>query len=83
MFEMKKLSASYGAGLILENVDFKVCGNDFIGVIGPNGGGKTTLLKVILGLLKPVRGELIFSRNLQTSTNKLIYRIPTYCNGLR
>ena len=81
MFEMKNLSASYGSGLILENVDFKVCGNDFIGVIGPNGGGKTTLLKVILGLLKPVSGELLFTRNLQTSTIGYLPQVSTGDNN--
>lgn len=69
LFEMKSLSASYGAGLVLQDIDFRVCGNDFIGVIGPNGGGKTTLLKVILGLVRPVAGELIFSRELRNSNN--------------
>lgn len=81
LFEMKNLSASYGSGLILENVDFKVCGNDFIGVIGPNGGGKTTLLKVILGLLKPVSGELLFTRNLQTSTIGYLPQVSTGDNN--
>jgi zinc transport system ATP-binding protein len=81
LFEMRKLSASYGAEKILEDVDFRVCGNDFIGVIGPNGGGKTTLLKVILGLLKPSEGELIFSRKLQTSTIGYLPQISTGDNS--
>ena len=34
--------------------------NDFLGVIGPNGGGKTTLIKAILGLLKPMEGKIDF-----------------------
>ena len=45
LFEMKSLSVTYGADLILQDVDFRVYENDFVGVIGPNGGGKTTLLK--------------------------------------
>ena len=64
LFEMNSLSASYGANTVLQDVNFTVNENDFIGVIGPNGGGKTTLLKVILGLLKPTKGTLIFNETL-------------------
>ena len=64
LFEMNSLSASYGANVVLQDVDFKVNENDFVGVIGPNGGGKTTLLKVILGLVKPVKGRMVFNNEL-------------------
>ncbi|MBS0010095.1 MAG: ABC transporter ATP-binding protein [Bacteroidales bacterium] len=59
--ELKNISASYNGSPVLENVNLKIREGDFIGVIGPNGGGKTTLLKVILGLLKPAAGEIIFN----------------------
>ncbi len=61
---MESLSASYGANIVLEDVNFRVNESDFIGVIGPNGGGKTTLLKLILGLIKPVSGKIVFNQEL-------------------
>ena len=68
LFEIRSLSASYGNHPVLEDVDFRVNETDFIGVIGPNGGGKTTLLKVILGLIKPVKGEIVFNSALMGKT---------------
>lgn len=50
--------AGYDNNLILEDINFTVRDGDFIGLIGPNGGGKTTLIRVIMGLIKPLRGEI-------------------------
>jgi len=52
------LSAGYEHETILQDINLDVFPGDFIGLIGPNGGGKSTLLKVILGLLPPQRGEV-------------------------
>ncbi|MBN1107169.1 MAG: ABC transporter ATP-binding protein [Bacteroidales bacterium] len=60
LLEMSSISVAYDREIVLEDIDFRVGENDFIGVIGPNGGGKTTLLKVILGLLPPLKGKMRF-----------------------
>ena len=59
LVELKAVSAGYGDELALKDVNFTVLEHDFIGVIGPNGGGKTTLVKIILGLLKPFSGTVV------------------------
>lgn len=62
IIEIKDLSAAYGQQIVLKKVSLNVYDNDFLGIIGPNGGGKTTLLKLILGLLKPLSGEIKFCK---------------------
>lgn len=57
------VSMRYDRKKVLEHVDLTVNYGDFVAVTGPNGGGKTTLLRIILGLLKPTRGKVEFLRN--------------------
>jgi zinc transport system ATP-binding protein len=79
LLEMSSLSVAYGSNTALQDADLKVYNNDFIGVIGPNGGGKTTLLKVILGLVEPFKGELVFNQQL-LDRNKIGY-LPQMSTG--
>ena len=54
----QRVSFGYGAGEVLSEVDFDILPGDNVCVVGPNGGGKTTLLKLMLGLLKPDSGQI-------------------------
>lgn len=67
IIEIKNLSAGYDGRTVLRNVNLTVYERDFLGIIGPNGGGKTTLIKCILGLLKPTSGEIILHDHHQSS----------------
>ncbi len=60
LIELRDVTAGYGSKIALRDVTLDVWENDFLGIIGPNGGGKTTLLKVMLGLLPPVAGTVRF-----------------------
>ena len=60
IIEVKNLYFGYEKNLVLEDVNLDIFEKDFLLIIGPNGGGKTTLLKLILGILKPWKGEINF-----------------------
>ncbi len=60
---IRNLSFAYGGHPVLEDIDLTIHKGDFVAMIGPNGGGKTTLLKLMLGLLAPTGGNIrIFGR---------------------
>ncbi len=75
LIKIKNLTVAYDKVPVLQNVNLEIFENDFLGVIGPNGGGKTTLLKAILGLIKPVEGTISF-RNDMLGRKKPIGYLP-------
>lgn len=58
IISLKNVFFSYQDQDVLENISVDIFPGDFLGIIGPNGGGKTTFLKIILGLLQPTKGEV-------------------------
>lgn len=78
---VKNLNFSYHKGVkVLQDVNFTIERGEFIGMIGPNGGGKTTLLKIMLGLLKVDSGEIEILGKSPNSTPGLIGYVPQYAN---
>jgi len=61
LIELKKISLGYGKDIILKNINLNIEENDFVCVVGPNGSGKSTLIKGILGLIKPIKGKVVFN----------------------
>ncbi len=78
LVEIKDLYAGYGADPVLKDVNLDIYDNDFIGVIGPNGGGKTTLIKLLLGAIKPYRGKIQYFPEKSTSDKLSIGYLPQF-----
>ncbi len=76
--EVENVWFSYNEIIVLENITFSVEKGDFCVIIGPNGGGKTTLLKLLLGILKPDKGKIkIFGESPHSVKHKIGY-LPQY-----
>ena len=76
IIEIKDISVSYGMKPVLRNVSLDVWKDDFLGIIGPNGGGKTTLVKTILKLVKPYTGEIVFYEGHERVSSLKIGYLP-------
>jgi len=69
MLEVKNLNVSYGVTPILRDVSFNVQQGEIVALLGSNGAGKTTLVNTIMGMLKPVSGEIVFQGEHIDSTS--------------
>ncbi|HUD00342.1 MAG TPA: ATP-binding cassette domain-containing protein [Candidatus Polarisedimenticolaceae bacterium] len=63
--DMRLVSFGYGDNLVVRDFSTRILRGDRVGIIGPNGSGKSTLLKLILGEIKPTRGEVVLGTRLQ------------------
>lgn len=78
IIQISGLSAGYDGKTVLNQVDLKVYERDFLGIIGPNGGGKTTLIKCILGLHKPNQGKIRFFKEGKEVSEINMGYLPQY-----
>lgn len=76
--DVRDLAFSYGGSVVLEGVNLQVADGEFIGLVGPNAGGKSTLLKLILGEFEPLAGSVrVFGRSPARARGKIGY-VPQY-----
>ena len=59
LVEVKNLKKNYGSKEAVRNISFEIKENEILGLLGPNGSGKTTTIGMMLGLLKPSNGEIL------------------------
>ncbi len=73
ILQLNEVSAGYDGVTVIRDVNLTIKENDFLGIIGANGCGKTTLLKVMLGLIKPIKGTVTygFDDNVQSAIGYL------------
>ena len=73
---VENLSKNYSENKAVNNISFKINENEIVGLLGPNGCGKTTTMAMILGLLKPSKGEiLIDGMNIEKNRIKLLHKM--------
>ena len=76
--EARDLAAGYGGPAVWAHADFSIAAGSFTAILGPNGGGKSTLIRMILGLLPPLHGELQVLGGRPHRGNALIGYIPQH-----
>ncbi len=80
ILEINNLSFSYGKDKVLENINLTVENKDFLAIIGPNGGGKSTLLKLILGINKSKNNSIKIHNNNTINDISTIGYVPQNTN---
>lgn len=78
VIEIDNLSFAYSDRLVLEDIQLVIQPGEFIGIVGPNAGGKSTLLKLILGLLQPTRGQIRVMGVSPVESSKDLGYVPQY-----
>ena len=77
MIKFENVSKSYGKVRALNNINTQISGGKVVGILGPNGSGKTTFLKLIQGYLKPSKGKItVFDHEVGSETKARISYLP-------
>ena len=76
LLKAKKISKSYKLLEVIKEISFEISSGEVVGLLGPNGCGKTTTIGMILGLLKPSSGQvLIKGKNIETNKISLLHKM--------
>ncbi|MRI58707.1 MAG: ABC transporter [Epsilonproteobacteria bacterium] len=78
--DIRHLSFRYDEEYVLEDITAQIYDREYIAIIGPNGGGKSTLLKLILGLLRPTKGEILIYGQPPEKKRTIIGYLPQNIN---
>jgi zinc transport system ATP-binding protein len=78
VIDIKSLNFSYGNVPTLSGIDLTVDDGEFLGIVGPNAGGKSTLLKLILGLLQPQSGIVRVLDRSPLAASRMLGYVPQY-----
>jgi len=78
VIDIESLNFSYGSVPTLTGINLHVAEGEFLGIVGPNAGGKSTLLKLILGLLQPQTGSVRVLGHVSTVASRLLGYVPQY-----
>ena len=78
VIDIRSLNFAYGSVPTLSGIDLQVADGEFLGIVGPNAGGKSTLLKLILGLLQPQSGDIRVLGRSPRAASRLLGYVPQF-----
>ena len=78
IIKIEHLAAGYEGKEVLHDVNLTIYQDDYLGIIGPNGGGKTTLMRLILGLMKPTEGSISYYKDGHAVKEITMGYLPQY-----